>query len=247
MRNLILALSLALAWLGVAKADQAASPLVVTSDLVAGRIAETLAQRLPVAGRYRVAFADAAFTLTLPPSAQGRFEVAALTFDAARQAFAATLSFAGAGGHAQLVSVSGTAYAVVDVPAPSHDLAPGDVVTPNDLTTIEVPAERVSTTLLTNAEAIAGQAARRALRARQPLFAFDLAKPVVVKKGTLVTLVFSLPGIELTAAGQALADGGKGDTIPVLNARSRRTIEGRVAGPGTISVQTSNAALALAQ
>ena len=44
-----------------------------------------------------------------------------------------------------------------------------------------------------------------------------------------------------------IADGGKGDVIAVLNARSRRTIEGRVSGPGTISVQTSPATLAAAQ
>jgi len=88
---------------------------------------------------------------------------------------------------------------------------------------------------------------RRALRARQPLYAYDIKKPVVVKKGELVTLVFALPGIELTAQGQALADGGKGDVIAVLNARSRRTIEGRVSGPGTVAVQAPGAALALAQ
>ena len=68
-----------------------------------------------------------------------------------------------------------------------------------------------------------------------------MTKPIVVKKGELVTLVFSLPGIELTAAGQALADGGKGDAIPVLNARSRRTVQGSVIGPGKlVGVSTHN-------
>ena len=247
MRKLILALSLALAWFGIARADQLAAPATVAGDTIAAKIAETLTARIPAAGRYHVAFADPAFALTLPAAAQGRFDVAAVNFDAIRQAFAANLSFVGASGQPQIVTVAGTAYAVIDVPAPAHDLAPGEVITAQDLLTIELPAERASTMLMTNADAVAGQAARRSLRARQPIFGYDVTKPIIIKKGELVTLVFNLPGIELTAAGQALADGGRGDAIPVLNARSRRTVEGRVSAPGTISVQASPAALSLAQ
>jgi flagella basal body P-ring formation protein FlgA len=249
MRQLILALSLALAWFGVARTAEIAPPppAIVSGETIAARIAETFAVRLPVAGRYHVAFADPAFALSVSPTVQTRFEIATLSFDATRQAFGGSVSYVDVNGQSQIVAISGTAYAVIDVPALSHDVASGDVIGPQDLTTVEIPAERVSTTLITSADDIAGQAARRGLRARQPLYAYDVKKPVVVKKGELVTIVFSLPGIELTAAGQALADGGKGDVIAVLNARSRRTIEGRVSGAGTVSVQAPNAALALAQ
>src|SRR5262245_23427623 len=151
MHRLFLALSIALAWLGVAKADQpplpAAAPTIVAADAIGAKIATLLATRIPVAGRYHVSFADAALALTLPASAQGRYDIAALNFDPARQVFAASLSYVGANGQLQVTGVAGAAYAVVDVPAPGHDLAPGDVITATDLTTIELPAERVSTTL----------------------------------------------------------------------------------------------------
>lgn len=247
MRKVFLALSLALAWLGVARADQAAAPTIVVGETIAARIADTLTTRVPAAGRYRVAFADPAFAIPLPATARGRFDIATLTYDPARQTFAAALTFVGANNQLMMINVAGSAYAVIDVPALTHDVAAGEIIGPLDLLTIELPAERMSSTLITSTEAVAGQAARRALRARQPLYAYDLKKPVVVKKGDLVTLVFALPGIELTAQGQALADGGKGDVIAVLNARSRRTIEGRVSGAGTVTVQAPGAALALAQ
>src|SRR5882672_2480092 len=100
MRKLTLALSLILAWFGVASADPvatpAAVPTIVAAETVAAKVAETLGARLPVAGRYHVAITDPAFALTLPALAQGRFDVAAVNFDAARQAFAANLSFIGA-------------------------------------------------------------------------------------------------------------------------------------------------------
>jgi len=247
MHRIILALSIALAWLAVARAAEVAAPTIVTGDAIATKIAETLAARIPVAGRYHVAFADPAFALSLPASAQGRFDVAALNFDATRQAFAASFTYAGAAGQLQIANATGTAYPVIDVPALAHDLASGEVIAAPDLVTVELPAERASATLMTGADMLSGQAARRALRARQPIFSYDVRKPVIVKKGELVTIVFALPGIELTAAGQALSDGGKGDVIAVLNARSRRTIEGRVSGAGTVSVQSSTAALAVAQ
>ena len=251
MRQLILALSLALSWLGVARAETQiappAPPAIVTADKIAAKIADALAARLPVAGRYHVAFADPVFALSLPATAQGRYEIASLSFDAMRQAFAGSLTFAGANGQPQLVGIVGTAYPVIEVPALAHDVAMNDVIAPQDLMTIELPAERAGATLITSADDLAGQAARRPLRARQALFTFDVKKPVLVKKGELVTLVFSLPGIELTAAGQALADGGKGDVIAALNARSHRTIEGRVSAAGTVAVQAPAASLALAQ
>ncbi len=245
MRKLILALSIALSWLGIARAD-VPSTAIVTGDAIAAKVAIALGMRFPTTGRYHVAFADPAFALALPAASQGNFEVAAIGFDAARQTFAANLSFAGAAGK-QLTTVAGNAYTVIDVPAPVHDIAAGDIISAPDLVTIELPADRASASLVTTSDSLTGQAARRTLRARQPVFGYDLKKPVIVKKGDLVTLVFSLPGIELTAAGQALADGGKDDVIAVLNARSRRTIEGRVSGAGTVSVQTSPTALAIAQ
>jgi len=250
MRNLLLALSLALTWLGIARADTPAplaAPTIVAGDTIATQIADALAAKLPVAGRYHVAFANPAFALSLPATAQGRYEIASLSFDAMHQAFAGSLSFVAANGQPQLVGINGSAYPVIEVPALSHDVALGDVISSQDIMMIELPAERASTTLITSADDLSGQAARRPLRARQPIYAFDVRNPVIVKKGQLVTLVFSLPGIELTAQGQALADGGKGDVISILNARSHRTIEGRVSGAGTVSVQTPSASLALAQ
>src|SRR6185436_18875297 len=113
MRNIMLALSLALAWLGVARADQVAAPTLVVGETIAARIAETLSARIPVAGRYRVAFADPAFALSLPATARGRFDIATLSFDASRQAFAGALTYVGANNQLMMVNIVGTAYAVI--------------------------------------------------------------------------------------------------------------------------------------
>lgn len=241
MRILLLAIAL-LAGAAAAKADT-----VVTAETIAARIAETIAGKIPTAGRYRVTLADPAYQLVLPAAARDRYDIAALTFDPTRQSFSATLGYANQAGANEYVRLVGSALAVVDAPALARDVAIGDTILESDLTTIELPADRVSASLLTSSVSLAGQAARRPLRAHAPLFSYDVKKPVVVKKGELVMVVYALPGIELTAQGQAQADAGKGDTVSILNTRSRRTIEARVVGPGMVSVAGPGATLAAAR
>ncbi|MGH7304335.1 MAG: flagella basal body P-ring formation protein FlgA, partial [Candidatus Rokuibacteriota bacterium] len=50
---------------------------------------------------------------------------------------------------------------------------------------------------------------------------YDVKKPVVIKKGELVNVIYAADGIELSAQGQAQSDAGKGDTLAILNTRSR--------------------------
>ena len=242
MRKLVLTLSLAFASLAPAWADTS-----VSGDTIAAHISQAIAARLPTPGRYHVAFPDPSYQLALPASAQGRYEIAALSFDPARQTFAVTLSYANQNGTPDYVRLNGSALAVIDVPAPSRDIAIGETIADSDLITVEFPADRVGATLLTSTETLIGQAARRALRARMPLFTYDVRKPVLVKKGDLVTVTYSLPGIELTAQGKAQGDAAQGETVAVLNTNSHRTIEARVTGAGTVSVSAAGATLAANQ
>lgn len=236
----------ALAIAAAAAAGSASADTIVTSDAIATRIADAIAARLPTPGRYRVTVADATFQLQLPDG-QTRWDIAALTYDPQRQGFTATLSYTNAYGTQELSNLTGSAYAVVNAPALNRDIAAGETIAASDMTTLELSADRLNSGLLTAAAEIAGQTARRPLRAGTPLFAYDVKKAVLVKKGDLITLVFSLPGIELTAQGQAQSDGAKGDTISVLNNRSRRTVEARVTAAGTAIVSTGAATLAAAQ
>jgi flagella basal body P-ring formation protein FlgA len=91
---------------------------------------------------------------------------------------------------------------------------------------------------------VAGMAARQTLRAGQPIRRGDLAKPETVKRDEIVTLIFEMPGIMLTARGKALEAGTEGDVISVLNVQSKRTVQGTVTGPGRVSIMTVTPAVA---
>ena len=62
----------------------------------------------------------------------------------------------------------------------------------------------------------------------------DLRHPIIVTRGQTVTMLFHAPGVELTAMGRAMGEGGVGDTVMVQNPASFRMIAGVVTAPGTV-------------
>jgi flagella basal body P-ring formation protein FlgA len=56
----------------------------------------------------------------------------------------------------------------------------------------------------------------------------------VITKGQTVTMQFVVPGVELTAMGRAMSEGGIGDTVTIQNPASYRMISGIVTAPGTV-------------
>jgi flagella basal body P-ring formation protein FlgA len=230
MTRILFALAFVLA------AGSAAADTLVTAEAISGNIAETIAKRLPTPGRYKVALADPNYQLTL--SGVQTYEIAALTYDPTRQTFAATLGYANAAGEREYVRLGGTAFPVIEVPTLARDVAAGEAIAATDLMTLELAAARRTANLIGDTNVLIGQVARRPLRAGTPLFAYDVQKAVVVKKGDIVTVTFAVAGLELSMQGQAQNDAGKGDTVTVKNATSRRAVEARVTGAGTAAVVT---------
>jgi flagella basal body P-ring formation protein FlgA len=124
----------------------------------------------------------------------------------------------------------------VDIVVPAHDIARGAVIAEGDLSTKSVSALRANESFIRNASDAAGKEAKRALRAGELMRASDLKRPALVGKGATVTMVFEAPGMSLTAVGRALAEGGEGDSIAVLNPTSYRQVVAVVTGPGMVRV-----------
>jgi flagellar basal body P-ring formation protein FlgA len=65
----------------------------------------------------------------------------------------------------------------------------------------------------------------------------DMFKPdLVIRHGQDVTLVASVDGIEVRAAGRAMADAADGTRLKVQNLSSLKVVEGVVAGPDLVRV-----------
>jgi|WetSurMetagenome_2_1015567.scaffolds.fasta_scaffold624131_2 flagellar basal body P-ring formation protein FlgA len=132
------------------------------------------------------------------------------------------------------------AFGGVRVVVPAHDIARGQVITESDMTYLSATGG-VMGGVAVNLADVVGLESRRMLRAGETLRLSDLRRPVLVVKGSTVTMSFEAPGVVLTATGRAMSEGGMGETVTIQNPVSFRQISGIVTGPGQVRAQVGGA------
>jgi flagellar basal body P-ring formation protein FlgA len=134
-----------------------------------------------------------------------------------------------------LLLLTGSAFAsTVRIVVPAHDIARGDTISETDLTFATFDGAALMSGVPTKMEEVRGLQARRTLSAGQPFRGDDVRRPIVILKGQTVTMQFAAPGVELSAMGRAMSEGGVGDTVTVQNPVSYRMISATVIAPGTV-------------
>lgn len=134
-----------------------------------------------------------------------------------------------------LLLAAGSAFAgTVRIVVPAHDIPRGETISESDVTYTTVDGAALMAGVPTKIDEVKGMQARRTLAAGQPFRGEDLRKPIIITKGQTVTMQFIVPGVELTAMGRAMSEGGIGDTVTIQNPASYRMISAIVTAPGTV-------------
>ncbi len=141
-----------------------------------------------------------------------------------------------------LLSWPAFAHAGVRVVVPSHDIARGATILQADVTYATVGDNILSGTATAESDLV-GMETRRVLHAGESVRLEDVRHPILVTKGSTVTMTFEAPGIVLTAAGRAMSEGGMGETVTVQNPASFRQVGAIVTGPGQVRARGAGAVL----
>jgi flagella basal body P-ring formation protein FlgA len=233
------------AWTPASRFDQSvvtrASQLIGT-DAVRAAVADAVAAR-GLDGDFDVQFDGAAPTLKLPVDAAPTIAVQQLNFDPQSGRFTAVVTAPADGAPAARAALAGRVFALADVVVPVRRLLPGEVIGEDDLQWTQLRADRVNGSVVVDPEQIVGHSPRRPIRAGQPIRANDLQVAIVMKKGTVVTMVLETPRMLITTQGKAMEDGAKGDLVQVVNTTSNRTVKAVVVDPTTVSVAAAAAPL----
>jgi len=120
------------------------------------------------------------------------------------------------------------------VVVPAHDVERGETITDADIMMATVAPQRMRPGLALATTNLIGREARRLLRAGEPVRLEDVRMPILVAKGSTVTMTFNVPGITLTATGRAMTEGGLGETVVVQNPVSFRQVSCVVTGEGEV-------------
>lgn len=81
-----------------------------------------------------------------------------------------------------------------------------------------------------------GQEARVAIYAGRPIRTVDIGPAALVDRNQVVSLVYHSGGLAILTEGRALARGGVGEIIKVMNLGSRSTVSGRISVDGSVIV-----------
>ena len=224
---------------GISEVTVTHASRAITAKDVQERIAQAIAGQHGVSGtgELMVKLEREMRTIHVEPTATTPLQIARLSHDARSGYFDITLELPGSAIARGLpLRFTGTAVETVETAKLARPLARGEIVQRSDLVMERRPKAEMGSDFFGDAGQLIGLSVRRAMRAGQILRQTDLAKPELVQRNETVTLIFEVPGIMLTSRGKALESGAEGDVVNVLNAQSKRTVQGTVTGSGTVTV-----------
>lgn len=232
------AVALDLAW----RPDSSASTIsvrrdatIVDADAIKAGITDAMRSK-GMEDMFELSFTTGATPLALPPGLPATFDVTALEIDRTRDSFTASVAAPSADDPQKVMTIAGTIRYMIAVPVIRKTLKNGDIIGDRDIDHINIYAKELQPDMIMDTESLIGMTPRRMVSPGKPVRGIDIITPELVSRGNNVTLVFDSAPLYLTAKGKALQDGGKGDTVRVVNIASNRTIEGIVSADGTVIV-----------
>lgn len=227
-----------LAWQPSSEFDQTSverASRTIDADAVGQRILAAVAADTPNSDA-SIQLDNPGLRFIVPAEASDAMAIDGLKVDQRTGRFSVFVTAPANSNNAQRQRVSGRIVYQVTLAVPAHSMSIGDVFSPADVTETKLPRERVASDAITNPQQLIGKAARRILRTGETVRAGDIAEPIVVHKGDLVTIVLNTPGMQLTAQGKAVEDGTMATSIRITNTQSNRVIDAVIVGPNQVVI-----------
>ncbi len=173
----------------------------------------------------QIELANKSMTIPVATGLDKPYAIENPVFDRQTRRFSAVVAVAADGAEAIRYRIDGSSYVVVEIPVLNRRVRRGETIQKSDLTWKPVRKDIVGRNTLLDPSSLVGFAARRYLAENRPLQSDDVEPPVLVRKGSLVTVYFETANLLLSAKARASDDGALNDTIRVVNVRSKKEIE----------------------
>ncbi|MGY8960417.1 MAG: flagellar basal body P-ring formation chaperone FlgA, partial [Alphaproteobacteria bacterium] len=133
-------------------------------------------------------------------------------------------------------TVTGAIHRLVQTPVLTRRISSGDIIGKHDIQWIALRSNRITSQIILDENKLIGMSPKRPVAQGRTIRASEIRPPVLVKKGSRVTVIFRTPNLKLTTVGRALQNGAKDDIIRIRNLRSKTTIDAMVASSGLVVV-----------
>lgn len=166
----------------------------------------------------------------IPPNAHPEILVNRLVYDRIDGNFQAAVLITAPSMNAVSVTISGLATPAVRAVVAVHNLLPGEILRSTDFKPAWVPSGTLPSGAINRPSLALGMQVNRAITRGSVLDNQNVASPVLIDRGAIVSLAVDMPGLKVTARGIALAAGGMGSVIPVINPSSREVVQAIIDG-----------------
>ncbi len=112
-----------------------------------------------------------------------------------------------------------------------RSLEAGAILGENDVELGEINPNALSTSVMLNLNDVVGKQLKRPLASGQILLQGSVQKPVLVKRGELVTVYSLAAGVQVKAVAKAMAEGGLGDVVQLESTESKKHFQARITAP----------------
>ena len=179
-----------------------------------------------------VELSNRSMRLYVPSSSLARVIVENVDYDQRTKRFSAFVSTP----DSKSTRVTGRLQKMLSVPVTNRRMLKGELIGSQDIVWIKTPSERIQPDIVMHPDDLIGKTPKRGLRSGSPIRSSDVQRPVIVKKGSLVTMILKTPMMTLTSQGQAIDNGSDGDVIRLTNTQSNTVIQAVVSGPGVVTI-----------
>lgn len=207
----------------------------IDATVIRTAISEEIDRRTGTGNDYDLELDNSFMTLHVPTDRPATLGIEQLQVDDRTQRFTAML-VAPRNNPVIRKPIAGKLYRLVEVPVPVRRIMRGETITERDIEIIDMRAGGLAGQSIVDPSILIGQAAKRTLRTGVPVASNSIEPPVLIKKGSLVTVRARSTNMVLTARAKAMQSGGMNDVIRVMNMHSNRVIEAVVIGPGQLDV-----------
>jgi flagella basal body P-ring formation protein FlgA len=172
--------------------------------------------------------------LTTIPAGELSFEVVPNQRERFIGNVGATINFFVDGEKVRTLNVMGKVEVYQNIVHAARAMRQNDVIAPKDIEFQRINISDGPDRYATHSDQVINKRLLRNVGLHQPISLKDLDKPLVLKRGDMVTIIYTQPGLKLTAKGEAKEDGAVGDSIRIDNINSKKTIYCRVIDSQTV-------------
>jgi len=180
------------------------------------------------------------YAIHLPLQKELTFTVKEFNYDPVQKKFASKIMVENLTNTDQTLKgpyyISGQISDTIEIPILVSPMRSGEVITERNIDFIEINSKKLNSQMIFKSEDLIGKTPRRLIRSYTPIKNREVLEPIIVKKNTLVKMIYHNNNIHVSTKGKALENGAKGDIINVMNTSSKRTIQAEVINMNEVRV-----------